>query len=123
MAQANRKEAGTLPELQTIQLGCSSGNPADGPAAEEEGRDKTEEKSMSDTVIVAIITASSSVAVAVTALFLNYRGFSSLESRMANVESLLRDHGERLARIETELKNQSERIAHLEERIPPLIHR
>lgn len=41
---------------------------------------------MSDSVIVAMITAASAVATAITALLLNYRGFSSLENRMAGIE-------------------------------------
>jgi hypothetical protein len=41
---------------------------------------------MSDGVIVAIITAASAVATAITALLLNYCGFSSLENRMAGIE-------------------------------------
>lgn len=42
---------------------------------------------MTDTVYVALISAGSSVLVAVTALVLNYRGFSSIDSRFASMEA------------------------------------
>jgi hypothetical protein len=45
---------------------------------------------MSDTVIVALVSASSSVAVAVTALVLNFRLFTSLERRIEVIETDLK---------------------------------
>jgi hypothetical protein len=42
---------------------------------------------MDNSVLIALITASSSVLVAITALLLNYRGFTSLEARMAAIET------------------------------------
>jgi len=62
---------------------------------------------MSDTVLVAIITASSSFGTAVTALVLNYRLFNSLERRIEIIESDLKqffrelgEHDKRIARLE-----------------------
>jgi hypothetical protein len=62
---------------------------------------------MSDTVTVAVVSASGSVAVAVTALFLNFRLFNSLERRIEVIESDLKtffrdlaDHDKRLSRLE-----------------------
>ena len=45
---------------------------------------------MSDTVIVALVSASSSVAVAITALVLNFRLFTSLERRIEVIETDLK---------------------------------
>ena len=42
---------------------------------------------MSDTVIVALISAGSSMLVAITALILNYRGFSAIDARFAALEA------------------------------------
>lgn len=45
---------------------------------------------MSDTVLVAIISASGSVIVAITALILSYRLYDSLEQRIAVIEADLK---------------------------------
>ena len=42
---------------------------------------------MTETVIVALISAGSSVLVAITALVLNYRGFAAIDSRFASVDA------------------------------------
>ncbi|HZL56345.1 MAG TPA: hypothetical protein VFC21_04660, partial [Bryobacteraceae bacterium] len=42
---------------------------------------------MDNTVIVALISASSSGLVAITALLLSYRGFASIDARFASLES------------------------------------
>ena len=62
---------------------------------------------MSDTVTVAVVSASGSVAVAVTALILNYRLFNSLERRIEIIEADLKqffrdlsDHDKRLSKLE-----------------------
>ncbi len=55
------------------------------------GLSYTEEKRMTDTVTVALITASGSVAVAITALVLNFRLFNSLECRIEVIERDLKD--------------------------------
>jgi hypothetical protein len=44
---------------------------------------------LSDTVTVALISSSSSVAVAITALILSYRLFNSLERRIDRIEDKL----------------------------------
>ena len=62
---------------------------------------------MSETVIVALVSSSSCVAVAITALFLNFRLFTSLERRIEVIETDLKqffrtlaDHDKRLSRLE-----------------------
>ena len=62
---------------------------------------------MSDTVGVAIISAAGSVAVAITALLLNFRLFNSLEHRIEVIETDLKqffrnlaEHDKRIARCE-----------------------
>ena len=69
---------------------------------------------MTETVIVALISAGSSMLVAITALILNYRGFASIDSRFASVERrldtmqndlkefyrLLAEHDKRITRLE-----------------------
>lgn len=62
---------------------------------------------MSDTVTVAVVSAGGSVAVAVTALILNYRLFNSLERRIEVIETDLKqffrdlaDHDKRLSKLE-----------------------
>jgi hypothetical protein len=56
---------------------------------------------MNETVLVAIVSSSGSVAVAITALLLNYRFLGSLERRIVVIESDLqqfyRQFGERQA--------------------------
>lgn len=62
---------------------------------------------MSDTVTVAMISASGSVVVAITALLLNYRLFNSLERRIEVIErdlkeffKTLAEHDKRISRLE-----------------------
>jgi len=55
---------------------------------------------MSDTVIVALISASGSVAVAVTALVLNFRLFNSLERRIEVIESDLKQFFKQMSDFE-----------------------
>lgn len=64
---------------------------------------------MSDTVTVALISASGSVAVAITALTLNYRLFNSLERRIEVIESDLKQFFKDLA-------DHDKRISHLEDK-------
>lgn len=58
---------------------------------------------MSDTVTVALISAGGSVAVAVTALILNVRMFSSLERRIAQLETDNKEFFKWFGRLETEI--------------------
>ena len=44
---------------------------------------------MTETVIVALISAGASALVSITALLLNYRGFASIDGRFASVERRL----------------------------------
>lgn len=55
---------------------------------------------MSDTVTVALVSASSSVAVAITALLLNYRLFGSLEKRIEVIEQDLKQFFKTLAELD-----------------------
>ena len=62
---------------------------------------------MTDNVLIALVSASGSVAVAVTALILNYRLFNSLERRIEVIESDLKqffrttaDHDKRISKLE-----------------------
>lgn len=62
---------------------------------------------MSDTVTVAIVSAGGSVAVAITALLLNFRLFNSLERRIEVIETDLKqffrslaDHDKRISKLE-----------------------
>lgn len=58
---------------------------------------------MSENVLTAIISASTSTAVAVTALILAYRGFGSIESRLAALEN-------RMSAIEARLDRRLDAI-------------
>ena len=69
---------------------------------------------MSDTVVVARITASASALVSVTALLLNYRGFASIDGSFASLKrrmdtmqndlkefhKILAEHDRRISRLE-----------------------
>jgi len=63
---------------------------------------------MTDTVTIALITASGSAAVAITALILNFRLFNSLERRIEAIGHDLKDffrmveHDKRLSMLEDE---------------------
>jgi peptidoglycan hydrolase CwlO-like protein len=69
---------------------------------------------MSDTVIVAIITAGSAVLTAVTALLLNYRGFSSLENRMAAIEGRISSLDQRIYDLTGAVNELDKRITKVE---------
>ena len=78
---------------------------------------------MSDTVTVALITASASGLVAITALLLNWRGFSSIDSRFAGIDGRFASIERRLDTIQTDLKefykllaDQDKRITRLEDK-------
>lgn len=62
---------------------------------------------MTETVTVAVVSASGSVVVGITALILNFRLFNSLERRIERIEQdlkeffrMLADHDKRLSRLE-----------------------
>jgi hypothetical protein len=78
---------------------------------------------MTDTIAAALIAGGSSVAVSITALLLNYRGFSSLERRMDALDTRMNALDGRMTTLESVLRVYGERLARLEERTPPLIHR
>jgi hypothetical protein len=66
---------------------------------------------MSETVIVALITAGTSALVAITALLLNYRGFASIDARFASLESSVSG---RFASLESTMNS---RFASVEQRL------
>jgi hypothetical protein len=79
---------------------------------------------MTETVIVALISAGSSVLVAVTALVLNYRGFASMDARFASMDarfaSLEASMNSRFTSIEADLKEFYRMLADLDKRISKL---
>ncbi len=79
---------------------------------------------MTDTVTVALISASGSVLVAVTALVLNYRGFSSIDARFAAMENRFTALENRLDRrldtIQADLKEFYRLLADHDKRISKL---
>ena len=66
---------------------------------------------MSDTVVVALITAATSALVSITALVLNYRGFASIGARFASLESSVSG---RFAALESSMNS---RFASVEQRL------
>ena len=66
---------------------------------------------MSETVIVALISAGSSMLVAITALVLNYRGFSAIDARFAALEGSINS---RFASIDARFASIDARFASLE---------
>ena len=59
---------------------------------------------MTETVIVALISAGSSMLVAITALILNYRGFASIDARFASVDARFASIERRLDAMQADLK-------------------
>jgi hypothetical protein len=66
---------------------------------------------MDNTVIVALISSSGSVLVAVTALVLNYRGFASIDARMLSLESRV---DSRLNLMQADMKDLNKTMTALE---------
>lgn len=58
---------------------------------------------MDNTVIVALIGASSSGLVAMTALILNYRGFASLDARLNLMQSDMKDLNKAMTALEVDV--------------------
>ena len=58
---------------------------------------------MNPNVLIAAIAAGGGIAVAITALLLNYRGFSSLERRLEVIETDLKEFFRQLARHEADI--------------------
>ncbi len=71
---------------------------------------------MDNTVIIALITSSSSVLVAITALLLNYRGFTAIDGRMAAMEA-------RMAGMEARMSSMENRIGSLDGRLTSIENR
>lgn len=76
---------------------------------------------MSDTVIVAMISAGASALVAITALILNYRGFASIDARFSSLDGritgLENRLDSRLAGIQADLKDFYRTLADLDKRV------
>lgn len=66
---------------------------------------------MDNNVPIALIGASSSGLVAITALLLNYRGFASLDARMLSLESRV---DARLNMMQTDMKDLNKTMTALE---------
>lgn len=66
---------------------------------------------MDNTVIVALISSGGSVLIAVTALILNYRGFSSLDTRMLSLETRV---DARLNLMQSDMKDLNKAMSALE---------
>ena len=62
---------------------------------------------MDNNVLIALIGASSSCLVAITALVLNYRGFTSIDGRFASIER-------RLDMMQTDMKDLNKTMTALE---------
>jgi hypothetical protein len=75
---------------------------------------------MSDTVIVALITASGSVLVAITALLLNYRGFASIDGRFASIDGRFAALERRMDSMQNDLKEFYKVLAEHDKRISKL---
>jgi len=58
---------------------------------------------MDNTVIVALISSSSATLVAIAALILNYRGFSSIDSRLNLMQVDMKDLNKTMTAIETDV--------------------
>jgi hypothetical protein len=58
---------------------------------------------MDNTVVVALVAASASALVAITALALNYRGFSSIDARLNLMQSDMKDLNKTMTAIETDV--------------------
>jgi hypothetical protein len=72
---------------------------------------------VSDTVIVAMISGGSSALVAITALILNYRGFSSIDARFGSVDARFAAIEARLGMIQTDLKEFYKLLHELDKRV------
>ena len=66
---------------------------------------------MSETVIVALISAGAAVLTSVTALLLNYRGFASIDSRLAAIEGRMNGFDQRLVAMQGDLKEFYKELA------------
>jgi hypothetical protein len=79
---------------------------------------------MSDTVLVGLISGGASLLTAVTALILNDRGFTSIDSRLSGIDSritaLETRIDNRLAAIQADLKEFYRLLADLDKRISRL---
>jgi len=72
---------------------------------------------MSDTVIVALISAGASALVAITALVLNYRGFAAIDARFTSVDSRFASLDSRFASIDNRFVAIDGRFASIERRL------
>jgi hypothetical protein len=67
--------------------------------------------SIDKTVVVALISSSGSVLIAITALILNYRGFASIDARMLALESRV---DSRFNLMQTDMKDLNKAMTALE---------
>ena len=69
---------------------------------------------MDHNVLIALIGASSSGVVAITALILNYRGFSSIDSRFASIDGRFASIERRLEMMQNDMKDLNKTMTALE---------
>lgn len=69
---------------------------------------------MDHNVLIALIGASSSCLVAITALVLNYRGFSSIDSRFASIDGRFASIERRLEMMQNDMKDLNKTMTALE---------
>jgi hypothetical protein len=85
---------------------------------------------MNPDVLVAIISAASSAAVAITALILNQRGFTTIENRITSIDNRLNRMEDKYERLRSEvhediklltgkLIEMDNRLGRIEDRIGP----
>ena len=72
---------------------------------------------MTDTVIVALISAGASALVAITALLLNYRGFASIDGRFASIDGRFASIERRLDTMQADLKEFYRLLSDLDKRL------
>jgi hypothetical protein len=66
---------------------------------------------LSETVLVSLISSSSAALVAIAALVLNYRGFTSIERRLERLEDRMNTLGEKLNDLDKRLTRVEEGLA------------
>jgi hypothetical protein len=65
---------------------------------------------MDNTVIVALISSSGSVLVAVTALILNYRGFASIDARLNLMQADMKDLNKTRTALEIDVARLKDKV-------------
>ena len=72
---------------------------------------------MDSNILVAAISSGGSIAIAVTALILSYRGFASIDSRFASIDSRFASLESRFSSIDARFASMDARFASIEQRL------